>query len=319
MLADTTGDGLVDIVGFGDAGVWVSRNNGDGTFAPPVRVVDNFAYAAGGWRVEKHPRMLADTTGDGLVDIVGFGDAGVWVSRNNGDGTFAPPVRVVDNFAYAAGGWRVEKHPRMLADTTGDGLVDIVGFGDAGVWVSRNNGDGTFAPPVRVVDNFAYDAGGWRVEKHPRMLADTTGDGLVDIVGFGDAGVWVSRNNGDGHLRPARPRRRQLRLRRRRLARREAPPHARRHHRRRPRRHRRLRRRRRLGLPQQRRRHLRPARPRHRQLRLRRRRLARREAPPRDSRRERRRPARPGRLRRGGGVGGQQPGRRDVHAGPHQA
>ena len=28
--------------------------------------------------------------------------------------------------------------------------------------------------------------GGWRVEKHPRLLADLTGDGRADIVGFGD-------------------------------------------------------------------------------------------------------------------------------------
>ena len=39
--------------------------------------------------------------------------------------------------------------------------------------------------------NFAYNAGGWRVDRHPRFLADLTGDGRADIVGFGDAGVWV--------------------------------------------------------------------------------------------------------------------------------
>ena len=198
FLADVTGDGRPDIVGFGDHFVWVSRNNGDGTFQAPQSVVGNFAYEAGGWRVERHPRFLADTTGDGRADIVGFGNAGVWVSRNNGDGTFQPPAKVVDNFGYDAGGWRVERHPRFVVDLTGDGRADIVGFGNAGVWVSRNNGDGTFQPPAKVVDNFGYDAGGWRVEKHPRFLADTTGDGRPDIVGFGDQFVWVSRNNGNG-------------------------------------------------------------------------------------------------------------------------
>ncbi|RJT88940.1 VCBS repeat-containing protein, partial [Cryobacterium melibiosiphilum] len=93
---------------------------------------------------------------------------------------------------FDAGGWRVEKHPRFLADLTGDRRADIVGFGDAAVWVSRNNGNGTFQGPVNVVDNFAYDAGGWRVEKHPRVLADVSGDGKADIVGFGNAGVWVT-------------------------------------------------------------------------------------------------------------------------------
>jgi hypothetical protein len=161
---------------------------------PTHMVVGNFAYNAGGWRVERHPRFLADLTGDGRADIVGFGDAGVWVSLNNGNGTFQdPPHRVVDNFAYSAGGWRVERHPRFLADLTGDGRADIVGFGDDGVWVSLNNGNGTFQAARRLVGNFGYNvgAGGWRVERHPRFLADLTGDGREDIVGFGDAGVWV--------------------------------------------------------------------------------------------------------------------------------
>ena len=188
--------------GFGDAGVWVSLNNGNGTFQARQKVVDNFGYNAGGWRVEKHPRFLADLTGDGRADIVGFGNAGVWVSLNNGNGTFQPVTKVVDNFAYDAGGWRVEKHPRFLADLTGDGRADIVGFGDAGVWVSLNNGNGTFQPVQKVVDNFGYDAGGWRVEKHPRFLADLTGDGRADIVGFGNAGVWVSLNQGNGTFGP---------------------------------------------------------------------------------------------------------------------
>jgi hypothetical protein len=202
FLADVTGDGRPDIVGFGDGGVWVSLSNPDGTYAQPVLGVANFAYTAGGWRVEKHPRFLADVTGDGRADIVGFGDGGVWVSLSNGDGTFAEPVLGIDNFAYTAGGWRVEKHPRFLADVNGDGRADIVGFGDGGVWVSLSNGDGTFAAPQLVVENFGYTAGGWRVEKHPRLLADTTGDGKLDIVGFGEAGVWVSRGLGGGTFEP---------------------------------------------------------------------------------------------------------------------
>ena len=51
---------------------------------------------------------------------------------------------VVANFGYSAGGWRVDQHPRFLADLTGDGRADIVGFGNAGVWVTLNKGNGTF-------------------------------------------------------------------------------------------------------------------------------------------------------------------------------
>ncbi len=198
FLADLTGDGRADIVGFGNAGVWTAHNNGDGTFQAPQLVVGNFGYNAGSWRVDRHPRFLADLTGDGRADIVGFGNAGVWTAHNNGDGTFQAPQLVVGNFGYNAGSWRVDRHPRFLADLTGDGRADIVGFGNAGVWTAHNNGDGTFQAPQLVVGNFGYNAGSWRVDRHPRFLADLTGDGRADIVGFGNAGVWTAHNNGDG-------------------------------------------------------------------------------------------------------------------------
>ena len=198
FLADTTGDGRADIVGFGNAGVWISRAQPDGTYTAPQLVINNFGYDAGGWRVEQHPRFLAKTTNSGRADIVGFGNAGVWISRAQADGTFTAPQLVVTNFGYDAGGWRVDRHPRFLADITGDGRADIVGFGNAGVWVSLAQADGSYTAPQFVVNNFGYDAGGWRVEQHPRFLADTTGSGRADIVGFGDDGVWISRSLGDG-------------------------------------------------------------------------------------------------------------------------
>ncbi len=81
-----------------------------------------------------------------------------------------------------------------MADLTGDGRADIIGFGDDGVWVSLNNGNGTFQPPQMTVATFAYNAGGWRVDKHPRFVVDVTGDAHADIVGFGDGGVWIAKS-----------------------------------------------------------------------------------------------------------------------------
>ncbi len=192
FLADLTGDGSADVVGFSNQGVEVALNNGNGTFQQPKLVLNSFGYNAGGWRVDMHPRFLADLTGDGKADIVGFGDAGVWVALNNGNGTFQQPQKVLDAFGYNAGGWRVDMHPRFLADLTGDGRADIVGFSNQGVEIALNNGNGTFQQPQKVLDAFGYNAGGWRVNMHPRFLADLTGDGRADIVGFGSAGVWES-------------------------------------------------------------------------------------------------------------------------------
>ncbi|KAJ2924334.1 hypothetical protein H1R20_g12761, partial [Candolleomyces eurysporus] len=203
FLADVNGDGIPDIVAFGENRVFVALGNGDGTFAAPRTVINgNFTYSGGGWKVDKHPRMLGDLTGDGRADIVGFGSAGVAVMLSNGDGTFQEPKLAVKDFGAVAGCWQVSKHPRFVADVDGDGRGDIVGFGDAGVYVAIGNGDGTFQAPRLVIRDFGYNAGGWRVDKHPRFVADLTGNGAADIIGFGEDAVWVSYNDGKGNFGP---------------------------------------------------------------------------------------------------------------------
>jgi hypothetical protein len=159
----------------------------------PQLEVRNYGFTAGGWRIDQHPRAMADTTGDHRADIVGFGNAGVYVSRAQADGRFETPQLRIANFGATAGGWRVDTHPRFLADTTGDGLLDIVGCGTAGVWISRAMADGSYEAPRMVIANYASNAGGWRVDQHPRFLADINGDARADVVGFGNAGVYVSR------------------------------------------------------------------------------------------------------------------------------
>lgn len=202
-LCDIRNVGRCDIVGFGNGGVVVSRNNGNANFQPTYIALNDFGYDAGGWRLDRHLRFLGDTTGDGLPDIVGFGEAHVFIGRNKGDGTFAPVKSVIDDLCYNAGGWRVDQHPRFIADLTGDGRVDIIGCGGAGVYVSLNQGNDKFGPVTRVLDNFGTQQG-WRVDQHPRYIADLTGDGRGDIIGFGVAGVWVSYNNGNGTFQPAK-------------------------------------------------------------------------------------------------------------------
>ena len=233
-----------------NAGACVSLNNGNGTFqaaAAGRRPTSATTPAAGGSRSTRGSSPTSPATAAPTSSASATTGSGSSLQQRQ---RHVPGRRtlVVGNFGYNAGGWRVEKHPRFLADLTGDGRADIVGFGNAGVWVSRNNGNGTFQAPTLVVANFGYNAGGWRVEKHPRFLADLTGDGRADIVGFGNAGVWVSLNNGNGTFQAPRIGRRQLRLQRRRLARREAPAVPRRPDRRRPRGHRRVRQRRGLGV-----------------------------------------------------------------------
>ncbi len=199
FLADLTGDGRPDIIGFGMDGIWVALNRSDGSFNPPSLVSGELAQSSG-WRVDKHPRFVVDLTGDGHADILGFGDDGVWVALGNGDGSFQSAKFVINDLGYNQG-WRVETHARFVRDITGDGHADIIGFGDAGVWVALGNGDGNFQPPQYVLDGFGTNSG-WTAEKHPRLVADVTGWGKADLVGFGDDGVWVSVGNGDGSFQP---------------------------------------------------------------------------------------------------------------------
>ena len=191
-VVDVNGDGKADVVGFGDSGVYVATSTGSG-FRPAARWLSGFG-AADTWAVEQHPRTLADVTGDGLPDVVGFASDGVLVAAGTGTG-FAAAKRWSDGFG-AASGWRVDRHPRLLVDMNNDGRDDLVGFSNSGVSVALSTGSG-FSAPRRWASDFGY-ASGWRVESHVRTLADVNGDGRPDVVGFGLGGVYVATNTGSG-------------------------------------------------------------------------------------------------------------------------
>jgi hypothetical protein len=199
-VADVNGDHLADIVGFAQNGVWVALGTGEGRFAQSGFELPAFGLNAGGWSSDDiYPRKVADVNGDKQADIVGFGQAGVYVSLATGDGHFAASTFELLAFGTGAGGWRSDHtYPRELADVNGDGRADIVGFGSAGVYVSLATGDGNFAAPTFALSTFGT-VGGWTSENlYPREVADVNADGRADIVGFGATGVYVALGNADG-------------------------------------------------------------------------------------------------------------------------
>lgn len=132
--------------------------------------------------------------GDGREDVVGFGSAGVLVSLSTGTG-FQQAQLWVRDFGYYAGGWRANLHERAVADVNGDGLADVVGFGTSGVLVSLSTGNG-FQRAQLWLGEFGTRSG-WNATDHDRQLADVNGDGLADIVAYGEDGLMVALSDGD--------------------------------------------------------------------------------------------------------------------------
>ena len=105
--------------------------------------------------------FLVPTANLGTADVIGFGMSGVYIVRNN----FNVQKREVPlDFGYDAG-WQIDKHIQLLAGTMGNKHLDIIGFRETGIWISRNNDDNTFQQPRMVLSDFAY-AGGWCIEQH---------------------------------------------------------------------------------------------------------------------------------------------------------
>lgn len=203
FAADVNGDGYGDVIGFGFSGVLVSYNSGQNTYANAALISSNFGQTAGWTNNSRFPREVVDLNGDGRADLIGFGQAGAWVSLARADGTFTDPAIGIANFGVDQGWTSQDGFARTLGDVNGDGFSDIIGFGAAGTLVSLGNGDGTFQAAKTAVANFGV-AQGWNSDNtYHRELADVNGDGKDDIIGFGIAGTWVATADADGLFSPA--------------------------------------------------------------------------------------------------------------------
>ena len=197
-FADVNGDGLADLVAFGQDGVRVATSKGDGTFNAPGALFPQYGVDTGWLGNDTHPRIVVDVNGDGSADILGFGHAGVYVALAvPGTATFSSPILYLAQFGYTHGFTNENLQTRTVADVDGDGWPDIVAFDDNGVSVARNTGSG-FTYVGNVLVAFRPANGFTDQNSHPRSLIDMNGDGRADIVGFGPGGVYVSYAQGTG-------------------------------------------------------------------------------------------------------------------------
>jgi FG-GAP-like repeat len=181
--ADLDRDGKTDLAG-GGTSVYVLINRGGGTFAP--RVAYPTGSRARGNTV--HGVAIGDVNRDGWPDIAAANDSDATVSvlLNQGDGTFTPA------HLYAAGPFPTSV---KIGDLNGDGWPELVvansaeGSGSSGtgyVGVYRNQGDGTFASPEKIIPG---------VFPESVALGDLDGDQKLDILaGDGGGGIDVAIN-----------------------------------------------------------------------------------------------------------------------------
>ncbi|MCR9239801.1 MAG: FG-GAP-like repeat-containing protein [Rhodobiaceae bacterium] len=188
MFGDVNGDGMDDVVAFGEHGVYVGVSTGT-SFRDDTNVWSKGYSYAEGWRVGSNPRFVIDMNNDGKADLVGFALNGVDVSLSTGT-AFEEGVKWTDQFGTST--WGDSNFIRTLADVNGDKYPDVVGFGDDGVYVSLNEPHANkFGSKTRWISNYGTDHW-WNTTDFVRELADVNGDGMADIVGFGIQGTYVS-------------------------------------------------------------------------------------------------------------------------------
>lgn len=202
LLGDVNGDGRKDIIGFLDNNIFVAlaKSDNSGTFQSPINANQIFTYN-NGWRKDKHLFFAIDMNKDGKIDIVAIGFGKIHVIFGSQTGTFENPVVSNDPFNNNIAPMS-DEYLRKLADVNGDGIPDIVGFGDDNILVSLGELDGSFENSVVKASDFFTKSSGWTGANSQRFLGDFNGDGKADIIGVNESFAFVATGSENGFSKP---------------------------------------------------------------------------------------------------------------------
>ncbi|MDJ0917977.1 MAG: FG-GAP-like repeat-containing protein [Woeseiaceae bacterium] len=195
LIADINGDGLVDILAFGETGTWRALSNGTG-FDAAEQISTDFASGTT-FNKDVQRRELANVGGNPAPDIVMFDTDGVYVALNDGSGNFGAATRWIENYGVDQGYLDFAVYPRVLGEANGDSFADIFGYSADGVVIGVSNGNSAFTTPFATVGTMGLNIGGWDAD-NPRVVGDINGDGLSELIGFGAAKTFIKVNEGNG-------------------------------------------------------------------------------------------------------------------------
>ena len=196
-LADMNGDGFADLVYVRMDGVHVMLwNPATQSFLAPNTTV--FTEFKSDYRKNTlYPTWLIDMNGDGYPDLVNFSSGGIRVALWNGT-SFNPSTLWTAEFPTSSS-TNTGNFPRRIVDLNGDGYPDVLEFRSDGVWAAMSNGQGKIFPATLWTSEFAgmtkdaYNGNTWQIDtKTPRHLMDIDGDGIPEIVAFGDQDTRIA-------------------------------------------------------------------------------------------------------------------------------
>jgi hypothetical protein len=153
--ADVDGDDHLDLVFYAtfavylqgaehDASLYVLRGNGDGSFQAPQR------NRLPGPDLQGVAEILADFTGDDVLDAAFQMQGATYLAPGHGDGLFGPAVSILEGINTPS----IDRSLIAVADVNGDGLSDLAVPDDQAAHVLIAIGEGAFAPEVVAIEGY---------------------------------------------------------------------------------------------------------------------------------------------------------------------